>query len=72
MAKAAHYPHVTRIPDLENQHDEPDQPKHLTNCSLYHCRAILEVSSKSAHSLLNNGQISNGTINMVIWIGPRI
>ena len=29
-AKTAHYPHIARVPD---QHEDPDHPKHLINCS---------------------------------------
>ena len=32
-----------------------DHPKNLTSCSLYNCRAILKMSSKSCHNLLSNG-----------------
>ena len=31
----------------------------LINCALYHCRAILKISYKSAHNLLSNGQIGD-------------
>ena len=41
-----HYIHITQIPNLESQHGEPDHPKNLINCSLYHCRAILKISSE--------------------------
>ena len=27
LAKAAHYPHIAWIPDLENQHGDPDHPQ---------------------------------------------
>ena len=36
-----------------------DHPKNVINCSLYHCRATLEISSKFAHNLLSNCQISD-------------
>ena len=41
---ASHYHHIARIPDLESQHDAPDHPQNLINCSLYYCRAILKMS----------------------------
>ena len=31
----------------------------LINCSLYHCRAILNISHKSTHNVLHNGRISD-------------
>ena len=42
LAKAAHYPHIAQIPDLESQHSDPDHPKNVINCSLYR-RAILKI-----------------------------
>ena len=59
-AKEAYYL-IARTPDLESQHGNPDHPKNFINCSQYHCRAILKISSKSAHNLLRNGWISNWT-----------
>ena len=46
--------------------------KLLIDFSLYHCRAILKFSSKSAYNLLYNGWISNWTISMVIQITTRM
>ena len=46
--KVARYPYSGRIPNFESQLDDPYHPKHLINCSLYHCRPILEISFKSA------------------------
>ena len=34
-------------------------PPKLINYSLYHCRALMKFSSKSAHNLLSNGHISD-------------
>ena len=67
-AKAAHFPHTSQIPDLVSQHGESDYPKILIICSLYHCTTILNISAKSAHNLLGNGQINDWAISMVIWI----
>ena len=39
--KEAHYLHIAQVSDLESQHGDPDHPKNLTNCSLYHHRANL-------------------------------
>ena len=47
------------IPDLKSQHGDPNN---LINCSLYHCRAILKISSKSAHNLLSNYRISDWAV----------
>ena len=38
--------HIARIPDSESQYGDADHP-------LYHCRAILKISSKSTHKLLS-------------------
>ena len=43
-AKAAHYPHIAQIPDLESWHGDPYRHKNLINCSSYHWRAILKIS----------------------------
>ena len=43
--------------DLEIQHGDPDHPKKLINCFLYHCRAIVKMSSKSTHNFA------------VVWVG---
>ena len=53
LAEAAHYPHIAWIQDLESQYDDPDPtpPQILINSFLYDCRAILKISSKSAHNL---------------------
>ena len=64
--KAAHYPVFARICDLDNQHGDPDHPQNSINCSLYHCRAILEIAEKSTYNLLNNGWVSDLTVSMVI------
>ena len=37
LAKAAHFPNIARILNLESQHCHPNHPKDLINCSLYHC-----------------------------------
>ena len=29
LARAAHYPHIAQIPNLESQHGDPDHPKNL-------------------------------------------
>ena len=42
--KAAHYPHVARVRDLDSQHGDPDDSTNLINCSLYHHTAILKFS----------------------------
>ena len=70
--KAAHYCHIVRILDLENQHGDLDHLKNLINCSLYHCRAILEILSTSAHNVLSNGRISDWTASMVIRIATEL
>ena len=54
LAKAVHYPHIAWIPDLESRHSDPDHSKNLINCSLYHCRAILKISSNAIYNLLSN------------------
>ena len=72
LAKAAYYLHNAWIPDLESQHGDPGHPQNLINCSLYHCRAFLKISSKSAHNMLSNGQISDWAVSMVIWITTKI
>ena len=69
---AAHYPHIARIHDLDSQHCDPDHPKNLINCSLYHCRAILKILSKSSHNLLSNGWIADWAVRMVIWIATKM
>ena len=71
MAKAAHYPHVERICDLESQHSDPDHPNNLINYSLCHGRAIVKMSSKSAHNLVSNDH-SVCTVIIVIWIATKI
>ena len=70
--KAAHYPHIASFRDLDSQHDDPDYPKYLFNCSFYHYRAILQILSKSANSLLSNGRIADLAVNIVIQIATKI
>ena len=60
VAEATHYSHIAQIPDLENQHDDPDHPRNVIKCSCYHSTVFLRISSKSAH--LRNGQISNWAV----------
>ena len=46
--KAAYYPHIARIPDLESQHGDPDHPPKFNQLFLIsYGRAILKLSSKS-------------------------
>ena len=66
FVKAAHYPDIAWINDLESQHGDPDHPKNLIKYSLYHCRRVLKILRKSTHNLLSNGRISDWTISMVI------
>ena len=66
LVKEAHYPHIAQSLNLESQHGDPDQPKIIINCPLYNCRAILNISSKSAHNLLSNGQISVWAVSLEI------
>ena len=56
LAKAAHYPYIAQLPDLDSQSGDPDHPKNV-NCSLYHCRAILKIALKFVHNLLSNCQV---------------
>ena len=72
LAEAGHYPHIVWIPDLNSQHGDPDHPQSLLNCFIYHCSAILKISSKSAHNLLSNGPICDWTVRMVIRITTKI
>ena len=72
MVEAVNYPHTAWIHDLASQHGDPDHPKNLINCSLYDCRAILKISSKSAYSLLSNGQIYDWAVSMMIQITTKI
>ena len=58
-AKLRHKSHIARIPDSESQHGDPDHPKNLINCSLYHYRAIMKTASNSAHNWWSNGRISD-------------
>ena len=51
-AKAAHYPNIDQIPNLESLHGDLDRP-------YCHCRTILKCSSKSTHYLLSYGRISS-------------
>ena len=43
----ADYPRMALLPNLESQHGDLDHPKKLINCSLYHCRAKLKISSNT-------------------------
>ena len=60
LTKAAHYPHIAKIPDLERQYGDPDHLQFLINCSLYHCKAILKFSSKSTHNVLSMARFPIG------------
>ena len=53
--KAVHYLHIARTPYLESEHGDSDRPKNVIGCSLYHCIAVMKISSKSALRLLSNG-----------------
>ena len=68
LAEADYHLHIAQILNLDIQHGDPDHPKRLISFSLYHCK----ISSKSAHNLLSNGQISNGTDSIVIWITTKV
>ena len=71
LAKTAHYPHIAWIFELESRNGDPDHLK-IINYSLCHCRAILKISSKSAHNLFSNGQILALAVSMVIQITTKI
>ena len=61
-------PQTARIHNLESQHGgDPDQPQNLVTVPLiYHCKAILKISSKSANNSLSDGSISDWAVSMVI------
>ena len=40
-------------------------PQNLINCSLYHCRAILKLSSEFIQNVLSSDRISDWTVSMV-------
>ena len=69
LAKADHYAHNARIPNLVSKHSDPNHLKNCTNCSMYHCKAILKISSKSAHNCWSNGRILN---RQSIWLSGLI
>ena len=58
--------------DLESLHSDSNHINNLINCSFYHCRAILKISSKSTRNLLSNGRISDWTISIVNRIATKI
>ena len=60
-AKAAHYPNIEQTP-IYRVSKAIQITQKIINCFLHHCTAILKLSSKSAHSLLSNGRISD-------WVG---
>ena len=72
LARQLITPHITQIPRLKSQYGDSDHLQNLINCSLYHCKAILNISSKSALSLLSNGPISSWTVSMVIWVSTKV
>ena len=47
LAKAAHYPHIGQIPDLESQHGSPDHDRNLITCSFYHLGPFRRISLQS-------------------------
>ena len=58
-------PHVTLyvvyiIFMLKTDGDQ-DHPGNFNNCSLYHCRAILQISSKSIFNILRNISLNRQT-----------
>ena len=65
------YYHIAQIRDLKSQYGDPRHPKNAISY-IYHCRAIQKFSSKFAHNLLSNGQISTWAVSMVIQITPKI
>ena len=58
-------PNITRVRDLEWQHGDPDHPKDV-NCPVFHHRANLKLSSKSANIVLSNCLIFDLKVSMVI------
>ena len=72
LGQGSSLPHIARIPNMETQHGDPDHTKNSINCSLYLCWAILKFSSKCTYNFFSNGQISDWTVSMVIWIAIKL
>ena len=66
LAKTAHYPHITQVPNFKSQHLNPDQQLAFVLFQSYS-----EISSISAHNLLSNGRNSDWVVRMVIRISTK-